>query len=123
MQIRFNDSEQIYDITAFRQIGDFIVLKGADLPENTSGFKVLEGDRVKADYSAFTTKYNVLTPVEGVLMLSTGEVETEDNPAGVYAYTPNPEEFVEDVDPLTNEELTEAVADLMYEVSMMQLGL
>lgn len=125
MQIKFNDSEQLYTITSFRQIGgNIIVMKGDDLPEeNTSGFKVLEGDRVTADFSEYTTKYNVLTPAEGVLMLSTGAVETEDNPAGVYAYTPNTEEIVEEVDPLTNEELTEAVADLMYEVSMMQLGL
>ena len=58
-----------------------------------------------------------------MLMLSTGAVETEDNPADVYAYTPKQEEIVEDVDPLSNEELTEAVADLMYDVSMMQIHL
>ncbi len=125
MQIKFNDSDQIYDITSFRQIGgDLIVMKGDNLPEeNTSGFKLINGDRVTADYSEYTTKYNVLAPAEGVLMLSTGAVEKEDNPASVYAYTPKPEEIVEDVDPLSNKELTEAVADLMYDVSMMQLGL
>ncbi len=125
MQIKFNDSDRIYNITTFRQIGgNIIILKGAELPEeNTSGFKVIDGDRVIADYSAYTTKYNVSTQTEGMLMLSTGIVETEDKPAGIYAYTPKPEEIVEDVDPLTNEELTEAVADLMYEVSMMSLGL
>ena len=124
MKIQFNDHDQIYTVTSFRNRGDIVILKGEDIPtENTSGFKLLDGDRVAEDYSEYKTKYNVITREEGLLMLSTGAVETADNHAGVYAYTPKSEEMVEDVDPLSNEELTEAVADLMYEVSMMQLGL
>lgn len=126
MKIKFNDSDQLYNITSFQKIGgDLAIMKGTGLPaENTSGFQLVRGNgTVLEDCSGFTTKYNVLTPAEGMLMLSTGIVETEDNPAGIYTYTPKPEEIVEDVDPLTNEELTEAVADLMYEVSAMQLGL
>ena len=124
MKIQFNDHEQIYTITLFRKNANFIILKGDGIPaENTSGFKVLDSDRVKADYSSYTTKYNVITPAEGMLLLSTGIVETEDSPAGAYIYTPKPEEIKEDVDPLTNEELTECVADLMYESSLRQLGL
>ena len=125
MKIQFNDHDQIYTVTSFRNRGDIVILKGEDIPtENTSGFKLLDGDRVAEDYSEYKTKYNVITREEGVLMLSTGAVETEDNLAGIYIHMPEPEEeeIVEEA-PLTNEELTEAVADLMYEVSMMQLGL
>ena len=125
MKIQFNDHDQIYTVTSFRNRGDIVILKGEDIPaENTSGFKLLDGDRAAEDYSEYKTKYNVITQAEGVLMLSTGAVETADNLAGIYIHMlePEEEEIVEEA-PLTNEELTEAVADLMYEVSMMQLGL
>lgn len=124
MKIQFNDHDQIYTITSFRQRGEIVIIKGEDVPiENTSGFKLLDGDRVEEDYSEYKTKYNVITQADGVLMLSTGVVETADNPAGVYAYTPKQEEIVEDVGPLSNEELTACVADLLEEVCMMKLGL
>lgn len=128
MQIKFNDSDKIYNITSFRQIGgNLIIMKGNNLPaENTSGFKRVQDDGTELkDYSEFTTKYNVLTPAEGMIMLSNSEehIETEENPASQYSYTPSDEDIQEDVDPLNNEELTECVADLMYEVSMMSLGL
>lgn len=124
MRIQFNDHDQIYIITSLRHRGDIVILKGKDIPvENTSGFKMLDSDCVVEDFSEYKTKYNVITQAEGVLMLSTGVVETEDNPAGVYAYTPKQEEIVEDVEPLSNEELTECVADLLEDVCMIRLGL
>lgn len=96
MRIKFNDSDKIYNITSFRQIsGNLIIMKGADLPaENTSGFQSVQDDgTVLKDYSDFTTKYNVITPSDGVMMLSNSAkyVETEDNPASHYCYTPSEE--------------------------------
>ena len=126
MKIKFNDPEQIYDITALVEKGNIVILKGIGLPrDNTSGFKLL-GSREEKDYSEYRYIFNVNTKFENVVMLSNDEgfIETEDNPAGRYYHEPDPDaeqEIIED--PLTNEELTEAVANLMYETSMMQLGM
>lgn len=128
MKLKFNDTEEMYEITSYRIINqNLAVLKGENLPQGKScGFKLLRDDgSVSIDCSDYTVKFNVLTEIENVLMFSNSKdnIETEDNPAGRYCHTPKPEEIKEDVDPLTNEELTECVADLMYESSLRQLGL
>lgn len=128
MKLKFNDTEETYEIASYRIINqNLVVLKGENLPQGkTCGFKLLRDDgSVDTDCSDYTVKFNVLTEIENVLMYSRSEsnIETEDNPAGRYCHTPNPEDIHEDVDPLTNEELTECVADLMYESSLRQLGL
>lgn len=127
MEISFNDSEETYKISSYRiRNQNLIILKGENLPQGkTCGFKLIRDDgSVDTDYSDYTVKYNVFTEIENVLMFSNSEdnIETEDNPAGRYCHTPDPEDIREDVDPLTNEELTECVADLMYESSLRQLG-
>lgn len=125
MKIRFNDSETVYDVTAVRMHGNIVILKGTGLPNNTSGFKLF-GSREEKDYSEYRYIFNVITKFENVVMLSNDEgfIETEDNPAGRYYHEPDPDAEQETIeDPLTNEELTEAVANLMYETSMMQLGM
>lgn len=80
-QVKFNDSEEIYDINAFQESGNIVTLKGPGLTnDNNSGFILLrDGDFVK-DFSDYTTKYNVLTEIEDGLMLSKdGSIETEAN--------------------------------------------
>lgn len=128
MRLKFNDSEEAYEISSYRIMNqNLVILKGENLPQGkTSGFKLLRDDgMVDVDCSDFTTKYNVLTNFENVLMYSNNEniVETEDNPACQYCTSPRQEDIREDVDPLTNEELTACVAELMYESSLRQLGL
>lgn len=127
MDIKFNDSGKAYKITSYRITNqNLAIVKGDNLPQgNNSGFQLLQDGRIIVDCSDYTVKYNVLTEIENVLMYSKSEdyIETEDNPAHRYCNTPKPEDFNEDVDPLTNEELTECVADLMYESSLRQLGI
>lgn len=124
MTIKFNDHEQIYEITSIRRRHGIVVIKGEGLPENnTSGFRLIDGDAVVEDYSEYRTKYNVITKKEGVMALSKGMVETKENSAETLLYTPQEKEIAEDVEPLSAEELTEAVADIMYEISAAQLGL
>lgn len=124
MTIKFNDHEQIYEITSIRRRHGIVVIKGEGLPENnTSGFRLIDGDAVVEDYSEYRTKYNVITQKEGVMALSKGMVETKENSAETLLYTPQEKEIAEDVEPLSAEELTEAVADIMYEISAAQLGL
>lgn len=124
MTIKFNDHEQIYEITSIRRRHGIVVIKGEGLPgNNTSGFRLIDGDAVVEDYSEYRTKYNVITQKEGVMALSKGMVETKENSAETLLYTPQEKEIAEDVEPLSAEELTEAVADIMYEISAAQLGL
>lgn len=124
MTIKFNDHERIYEITSIRHKHGIVVIKGEGLPEkNTSGFRLIDGDAVVEDYSEYRTKYNVITQKEGVMALSKGMVETKENSAETLLYTPQEKEIAEDVEPLSAEELTEAVADIMYEISAAQLGL
>ena len=128
MKLKFNDMDELYEVTSYRIINqNLVVLKGENLPQGkTCGFKLLRDDgSVDTDCSGYTVKFNVLTELENILMYSINEsiVETKDNPAYRYCSTPNPEDIHEDVDPLTNEELTECVAELMYESSLRQLGL
>ncbi len=124
MHVKFNDSEERYNISKYRVTKDFVMIEGKGLPDNTSGFGIYQGRNLISDFSDYTKKYNVLTQAEGVLFLTNGEeVETEENCVEKYIRIPAAEDIHEDVDPLTNEELTECVADLMYEMSMSQLGL
>ncbi len=127
MEIKFKDSSKGYEITSYRILNQSLtIVKGNDLPQgNHSGFQILQDGNIVADCSDYTVKYNVLTEMENVLMYSRSEdnIETKDNPARRYCGTPQPEDINEDIDPLTNEELTECVADLMYESSLRQLGL
>lgn len=126
MYIKFNNSEDTYEITAYRKTRNFIMIKGKGLPDgNTSGFKIFNGAALTGDFPEYTKKYNVLTQTQEAAFFTSenGDIETEDNRVDKYLYEPAQEDIHEDVDPLTNEELTECVADLMYEVSMSQLGL
>lgn len=87
MQIKFNDTEQFYNITSFRMIGGKLaVIKGTGLPENTNGFSLYRNGKKSADYSAFTVKYNVLTEVKSGILLSNNEefIETEETPVNRY---------------------------------------
>lgn len=126
MYIRFNDREEYYEISVYRQIGNFVMIRGKDLPtDNESGFKIFQGNKMIGDFSDYTKKYNVLTTAQDAIFLTDREdcVETEQDRVDKYLYVPAPENIKEDIDPLTNEELTECVADLMYEMSAATLGI
>lgn len=99
MQIKFNDSETVYEVTAIRFKGDIAILSGGNLPQNnTSGFQMLyNSGEVQADYSDYIYKYNVLTQIEGTLLLTSNpeKVETEDNPAGRYFRAPTAQDVAQ----------------------------
>ena len=127
MYIKFNGSEEIFEIKSIQNIKKtLVIIKGINLPENNmNGFQFIINEEEK-DYSDYKYIFNVITKFENVIMLSNNEefIETEDNPAGRYYCEPDPNEVQEIIeDPLTNEELTEAVANLMYEISILQLGM
>lgn len=79
-QVKFNDSEEIYDINAFQESGSVVTLKGFGITNNNSGFIFMRDGEFVKDFSEYTTKYNVLTEIENGIMLSKdGSIETEYN--------------------------------------------
>lgn len=115
MQIKFNNSQQIYNIKTFQKRGSLIILRGESLPlENTSGFKLLVNGKIQADYSAFTTKYNILTPITDTLMLSNSEsfVETPESHVSIYCYTSTEAENLEMLQLAKEERIRQSKSDL-----------
>lgn len=115
-KVKYNDQDKFIDINGHIISGNLIALSYPNVEADTSGFIIYQGDETIMDCSDFKYRWDVL----------------EDNPNKIY-YTNtegyvqekafNHENMIEDVDPLNNEELTECVADLMYEMSLTQLGM
>lgn len=86
--------------------------------ENVSGFIICNeaGDVIK-DCSDFKYRWDVIDQKENVIYYTNDPDYRQTEPWHELKTIPEQEE------PLTNEELTEVVADLMYEVSAAQLGL
>ena len=116
-KVVFNDSDETVGIRGYSITEKLVSIHYDNPVENLSGFCIYEGEDLVFDGSAFTHRWDVV----------------DQRPNEIY-YTNNPSyhqtksfldlgDTLEQAEPLTNEELTEAVADLMYEVSMMQLGI
>lgn len=114
--IRYNNQDQNITIDGYMIAGDIVCLSGKNMETNESGFILYEETKVLLDCSEYKYRWDVL----------------EDNPNRIY-YTNTegnvqtvslPEiDDIDIVEPLSNEALTECVADLMYEVGLMQLGM
>lgn len=119
MKIQYIKSKEIYDITSIKKINDNVVQVSGDIPIQEYGFMLSEeGETFDEDYSRYRTIYR---KVEGGGQFSNnGNVYTGgDEPDPDRSFPDEiPESYI-----LSNEELTECVADLMYEVSCLKLGL
>lgn len=96
-----------------------ITYPGAEKEENLSGLELYAPNgELLLDCSDFKYRWNVLEDIPNKIYYTDKKenVQTQKFPV-------NNEDCEEEAEPLTNEELTEAVADLMYEVSIVQLGL
>lgn len=115
-KIKYNDQDTYIDIRGCMISNDLVSLSYPNAEASTSGFIIYQDDKMIADCSDFRYRWDVL----------------ENNPNRIY-YTNNAdnvqekafnhENMVEEINPLSNEELTECVADLMYEISLAQLGM
>lgn len=104
---------------SFKTISKNVVQIAGDFPVRTSGFTLSRGGKEDNwDYSGYTTVYREIDG--GVQFSNDGSVWVEPEPMPEPDYS---EDNTDYIPPLTNQELTEAVADLMYEVSCLQLGL
>ncbi|MCM1218044.1 MAG: hypothetical protein NC548_26460 [Lachnospiraceae bacterium] len=116
-RVKYNDQNTCIDIKGYMVSGGLVCLSYPAAEENSSGFVIYDAEGgVIADCTDFKYRWDVL----------------EDNPDKIY-YTDQENnvqekkfgngDMAEDTDPLNNEELTECVADLMYQISLNQLGL
>lgn len=118
MKIQYIKSKEIYDIESLEQINDNVVQIKGDVPIQEYGFMLSEGgETFDMDYSHYRTIYCIIDG--GAQFSNNGNVYTGGDDTGLSDTIPDdmPESYA-----LSNQELTECVADLMYEVSRLQLG-
>ena len=117
LKIRFNDLDEYISIKGYIKYDHIVTLHYDSLKENLSGFKIYnDKEDLIYDCSDFIYRYDVLEN-------ENNEISYSDNPNIVQTEKYVRCTLIESVEPLNNEELTECVADLMYAVSMSQLGL
>lgn len=117
MKVKFNSSENFIHVKRYTIGKNFVKLIDDKLSWDLGGFKIYEDDEetIVRDCSDYNYKWNVYTEYSNGVVLTNSETDREPPPKDL-----NP---VEIVDPLSNEELTTCVADLMYETSLMKLGI
>lgn len=116
-KLKYANSKTYIELKGYSKSNDIVGLVYQNVEENLSGFIIYDQDGgVVAECSDFKYRWDVLEDDSDRIYYtnSADNVQTEKF---------HTEDQIEEAEPLTNEELTEAVADLMYEVSMMQLGL
>jgi len=107
-----------FDILGYVIHGNLVRLHYPGPTENTSGFMICDEDgNILHDCSDFIYRWDVVDQKENAIYYTNDPDYRQTEPWAELCDIP------EQAEPLTNEELTEAVADLMYEVSMAQLGL
>lgn len=120
LSFKYQNEEKKY-LISFNTINQNVVQIIGDFPIKNSGFMLSREDREDNwDYSAYTTVYREIDG--GVQFSNDGSIYVEPEPMPdieLPDFTPDAQESYI----LTNAELTECVADLMYEVSCLQLGL
>lgn len=113
----FADGEE-FELVGYSISEKVISLHGKEPVENREGFIIYDGSGgMIKDCSDFIYRWDVVDQRENEICYTD---DPECRQIGPWADLSNAREQVE---PLSNEELTEAVADLMYDVSMLQLGL
>lgn len=125
MKLKFSEQEEFVKLSSFSIYNAislvFIASSEYDLksdPNIFSGFSLYDDDEktLIRDYSDYIYQWNIHQECENGIYLT--------NDADFHDSEPDPNaKVVEYISPLSNEELTECVADLMYEVSCIQLGL
>lgn len=117
MKIKFNNETEFHTLSSYGMSQHEFATFG--IPENLSGFVLYEDDEVTEieDYSGFIYRHNPYDDVN-----TWGIIYTDDPDNIKPAPDPNAKVVVFE-DPVSQEELTEAVADLMVEVDIIKLGL
>lgn len=115
-KIKYNNQDTYIEIIGCMISGDLVSLSYPNADINTSGFVIYQGNEIIMDCSDFKYRWDILED-------DSNKIYYTNDPENVQKKAFNHENMVEDIDPLSNEELTECVADLMYEMSLAQLGM
>lgn len=116
LKIKYNNREDFIEIEGYMCSDNLASISGKNIEENTSGYIIYnEQDEVVTDCSEYKYRWDVLENDPDRIFYTNieGYVQTE----------PLPKDDSVIAESLNNEALTECVADLMYEVSLMQLGM
>lgn len=118
MIVKFNNSENFIHIRRCSVTQNTVKLIDENLVWDLGGFKLYD-DKKKLirDCSDYNYKWNIHTEYQYGVILTNSETDRERE------INPNDPEPIEVIDPLSAEELTSCVADLLYETSLMKLGL
>lgn len=119
MKLLFNDSINFIQLDSYIIYPNRIYVSGNGITENFSGFMIYDDEEKNIIYDGmnYIYKWNIYTEYENGIIFTSSEIDREQEPII------STEEPIEIMDPLSNEELTECVADLMYEQSLTKLGL
>lgn len=117
LKVVFADGEA-FALNGYSIQEDLVSLHYREPAENQSGFTIYnEAGNVVAECLDFVYRWDVVDQKKGTIYYTNNKDYRQTAPwpdiSGIQEY----------MEPLSNEELTEAVADLMYEVSVVQLGL
>lgn len=117
-KIIFKGSQDAIDIYGYFVSERLVSLHYKEPKENLSGFYIVDKDgNMIFDASDFIYRFDVVDTKADEICYTNDPNYRQTEP------WPNLDSIPEQAEPLSNEELTEAVADLMYEVSVTQLGL
>ncbi len=115
-KIKYSNQDTYIDIRGYMISDNLVSLSYPNADINTSGFVIYQGNEIIMDCSDFKYRWDILED-------DSNKIYYTNDPENVQKKAFNHENMVEDIDPLSNEELTECVADLMYEMSLAQLGM
>lgn len=117
MKLKFNNSNKLITINGYSTLKNVIALYYVDPVENLSGFQICENNSVIVDAPEFKYRWDVLDHKSNAIYYTNDSNYKQTEP------WPDMSDVPEPVEPLSNEELTECIAELMYESSLRQLGL
>lgn len=125
MKIRFNDDDFFYSIKGYTKKSHVLTIRGLESEfVNLSGFSIYKDDEetIVESFSDYTNFYSTKTPLD--YRISYTDIEGKEEDESQVINSENPELLLEEEQQtLTNQELTECIAELMYETSLMQLGM
>lgn len=122
IEIKYEDGT-IDTLNGYSIGGSLISISGENIKENLSGFKIVDKidngkEIIIADGTGYKYRWDVINH-QGTWIYYTNDEENKQT-------VPFPEEEFDETSfemPLSNEELTDIVGDLMFEVSLMEIGL
>lgn len=117
MKVIFKNSDEPIELNGYSISEDIITLMYDNPKENLSGFSLYENDgkTLVRNCDDFVYRWDTSYHVEGQITYTNSENNTQPDT--------DPDSTVEYISPITNEELTSCVGDLLYETSLMKLGM